>query len=189
MKNIWSNFKIFLWLTLITGVAYPLFITLMAQFTMKAQADGSILYVNGRPIGAQLIGQKFENERYFWPRPSAIDYNPMPSGGSNLGPSSQKLKEVIEARKKVLFTAHESKAYYIPSELLFASGSGIDPHLSPAGAYYQIERIAKARNIEHDQDKIKKLVDGLIIKRALGFLGNPHINVLILNLALDQEFP
>lgn len=189
MQNkLWNNFKMFLWLTLLTGIAYPLFITGIAQLIMERQAEGSCIFVNGKIIGSKLISQKFESDKYFWPRPSAVDYNPLPSGGSNLGPTSALLKKTVEERKEKIAKAHHVEASQVPSELLFASGSGLDPHISPEIVYFQIERVIKARGL--DSDSGKKALDDLIkrmtIPRALGFLGEPCVNVLLLNKALDE---
>lgn len=186
MKNILSALKMLLWLTLVTGLVYPLFITFIAQTTMKQKADGNIIYEKGKAVGAELIAQKFEDKRYFWPRPSAINYTPMPSGGSNLAPTSKLLKDTVEGRKKVLAESMSNPTDTIPSELLFASASGIDPHISPEAAYFQIDRIIKARNIDPKKVDLKKLINDMTTTRHFGFLGRPCINVLLLNRALDQ---
>lgn len=168
--------RLFLWLFIITGVVYPSLITFIAHTTMKHKATGSL--VKG---GSLLIGQKFEGEKYFWSRPSAVDYNPLPSGGSNLGPTSKTLKNNVEKRRLLIAKASDNGEP--PSELLFASGSGLDPHISPAAAYFQLHRIARARKI--DEEKIREIVHLLIEKRRFGFIGVPCVNVLKLNLALD----
>lgn len=173
----------FLWMTLLTGVIYPLLITGIAQLTMKHKADGNLIYDKNRVIGAHLIGQQFESARYFWGRPSAADYNPLPSGGSNLGPTSAPLKKIVQERQRKIMQAHATEAYMIPPELLFASGSGLDPHISISTAYFQVERIARARNVESGE--IMLLLNSLATRRAFGFLGEAYVNVLQLNLALD----
>ncbi|MCE5318688.1 MAG: potassium-transporting ATPase subunit KdpC [Parachlamydia sp.] len=177
--------RLFLWMVLLTGIAYPLLITGIAYIAFKHQSEGDFINVDGKPVGARLIAQKFESEKYFWPRPSSIDYNPLPSGGSNLGPTSVALKKTVEERKSALTKAHPGNE--IPSELLFASGSGLDPHISPQTAYYQVDRIVKARGL--DPQKGKEALEKLILShtegRHLAFLGNPCVNVLMLNLALD----
>lgn len=172
--------RIFLWLLLLTGIIYPLIVTGIAQGVLKRKADGDLIVSKGKIIGSALIGQKFENASYFWPRPSAIDYNPLPSGGSNLGPISHVLKKTIEERKAKISKGDDS----VPSELLFASGSGVDPHISVEAAYFQIKRVASARKL--DPEVIKKLVDSMVIGRSLGFLGTKRVNVLLLNIALDD---
>jgi potassium-transporting ATPase KdpC subunit len=166
--------KLFLWMTFVTGVIYPLLITAIAQLTMSAQANGS--FVEKR--GSALIAQNFQGERFFWPRPSAIHYNPLPSGGSNLSPTSALLKQMVEERKK-------RWGQEAPLELLFSSGSGLDPHISLETAYFQMERIAKARGME--PKKVKEVIDSQIIYPLFGFLGSPHVNVLLLNIALEAH--
>lgn len=180
--KIWNNVRMFVWMTLLTGIIYPFLITGIAQMTMTQKADGDFVIVNDRRIGAALIAQKFESDKYFWGRPSSIDYNPLPSGGSNLGPTSAALKKAVDERKDKILKSNSAKE--IPSELLFASGSGLDPHISVATADYQIDRIAKARNL--DAKIIKQLVDQMTIRPTLGILGSPIVNVLILNKALDN---
>jgi potassium-transporting ATPase KdpC subunit len=186
MKSMWNNVRMFLWMTFLTGIIYPLLITAIAQLTMKQKADGNFLTSNEKVVGAILIAQKFENDKYFWARPSAIDYNPLPSGGSNLGPTSAALKKTVEERKEKIAKAHSVANDKIPAELLFASGSGLDPHINVSTAYFQIERVAKSRGIESKD--IKNLVDHMTTKRSLGFLGEACVNVLLLNKALD-DFP
>lgn len=174
-----KNFRMFLWMTFLTGVIYPMLITGIVKLTMKAKADGSFITSKKGLIGSQLIAQKFESDKYFWGRPSAIDYNPLPSGGSNLGPTSAVLKKAVEARKEKY-----SGKDKVPSELLFASGSGLDPHITPLAAYFQLNRVAKARGM--NEEKIKKLIDDQVIRKPLGFLGEDCVNVLILNKTLDE---
>lgn len=185
MRNLLHALKMFVWLTLVTGVIYPLFITLVAQATMQHKANGSILYEGEKAVGSELIAQKFEDPRYFWGRPSAVDYSAMPSGASNLGPTSSVLKKIVEARKEVLSRYQEEPIKSYPSELLFASASGIDPHISPEAAYFQIERIVKARNIDPQKINLKGLIDHATRPRFIGFIGTPCVNVLLLNQALD----
>lgn len=188
MKNLWDSLKVFLFLTLITGIIYPLIITGIAQFTMKQKADGGFISVERKIVGAELIGQKFENNKYFWGRPSAVDYNPLPSGGSNLGPTSIALKKAVEDRKAVILKSQTiPEGTQIPSELLFASGSGLDPHISPAAAHFQIPRIIKARGWDDNKvNEIAKLVEQMTEKSFLAFLFPPRVNVLKINLALDE---
>ncbi len=186
MKNLIHNFRLFLCLTILTGVAYPLLITGIAQLTMMPQANGSFINVDGKKVGSSLIGQSFTKDKYFWGRPSAVNYNPLPSGGSNLGPTSLALKKAVADRKAVIQkTPHSSQD--IPSELLFASGSGLDPHISPAAAYFQMERIIKARGLNEVEGKkmLTKLIEESTQKRRFGLFGEPVVNVLQLNLALD----
>lgn len=171
--------KIFIFMTVLTGIIYPLFITGIAQLTMSKLANGSLIQKGDKTVGSALIAQSMTEDRYFWPRPSAVDYDPMkPSGGSNLGPTSQKLKEAIEERKKRF-------GEDAPPELLYASGSGLDPHISLETAYFQIPRVAKARSINENQ--LKNLIHELSGGNQLGFLGTRYVNVLLLNQALDEH--
>lgn len=183
MKKIQNNLRMFLWMTLLTGIIYPLIITGIAQLTMKHKADGDFIVSNGKLVGAKLIAQKFEGDKYFWARPSSIDYNPLPSGGSNFGPTNSELKKAVDERSTKILKAHSGDKSKIPSELLFASGSGLDPHIAVETAYFQIDRIAKARNLEHKQ--IKELIDNMVIRYRTVFSGNGYVNVLSLNIALD----
>lgn len=186
MKKLWNNVRMFLWMSCLTGIIYPLLITATAQLTMKQKADGNFLSSKGTLVGATLIAQKFESEKYFWARPSSVDYNPLPSGGSNLGPTSAALKKAIEERKSKISKAHNLKDNdKIPVELLFASGSGLDPHITVPTAYFQVDRIAKARGI--DKEQVKKIINDLTIKKPLGFLGEECVNVLLLNKTLDEQ--
>jgi K+-transporting ATPase ATPase C chain len=168
-------------LTLITGVAYPLIVTGIAQVAFKGQANGSLIEKDGKVLGSRLIGQPFSDPKYFWSRPSAtspMPYNGASSSGSNQGPTNPALKEAVEGRIKAL-----GGKTPVPADLVSASGSGLDPHISPAAAEYQIERVAKARNL--GEDKLRALVAQHTEGRQLGILGEPRVNVLALNLALD----
>jgi K+-transporting ATPase ATPase C chain len=167
--------------TLITGIAYPLAVTGIAQAAFKSQANGSLILQNGKVAGSSLIGQPFSDPKYFWSRPSAtspMPYNGASSSGSNQGPTNPALKEAVEGRIKDL-----GGKTPVPADLGTASGSGLDPHISPAAAEYQIARVAKARNVS--EDRLKELVQKYTEGRQLGMLGEPRVNVLELNLALD----
>jgi potassium-transporting ATPase KdpC subunit len=177
MKILWQSLRIYLVLTLLTGILYPLAITGMAQFLFSKRANGSAVKVGGRLVGSELLAQKFESPRYFWPRPSAADFATLPSGASNKGPTSADLKKSINERR----AKFGSDA---PVDLLTASGSGLDPDISPEGAHSQIRRIATARGIAPEW--LEKLVEDAIEPPQLGFLGEPRVNVLRLNLALDD---
>ena len=135
-----------------------------------------------------LIAQKFDQAKYFWPRPSSQDYNPLPSGGSNLSPTSKQLQDTVAARKQALLKADPTKtAEEIPADLIYASGSGLDPHISPAAALFQVERVAKARGLDSSKkDAIINLIGRLTEGRGLGVFGEPRVNVLKLNMALDN---
>lgn len=188
MKTLIISLKIFLVLTALTGIVYPLFITGIAQLAFPRKANGSIIYKDSKAIGSSLIGQNFDSEIYFSTRPSAISYNPLPSGASNLGMTSNKLKNLVFERKKKFITFNNLDTLTtIPSEMLFASASGLDPHISPKAAMLQVERIAKARNFDSSQkEKLIKLVQKSIEKPQFNLLGEPRVNVLKLNLELDN---
>lgn len=179
MNEFKTALKIFIFMTVLTGLVYPLLLTGIAQLIMPKLANGSLVKKENQFVGSILISQESKDNRYFWPRPSAIDYDPLkPSGGSNLGPISNKLKEAVEERK-------QRAGRNAPSELLYASGSGLDPHISLEAAYYQIPKIAKARSLKEDQ--LKNLVDSLGEGNQFGFLGDRYVNVLLLNLVLDEK--
>jgi K+-transporting ATPase ATPase C chain len=188
-KIIIQSFSIFFMMTLLTGVIYPLVITLIGQVIFPNQSNGSLIIKDGNIIGSELLGQNFADSIYFQPRPSAINYNPMPSGASNLGLSSALLKEQVNTRitgfrKNNLL----SDSVTIPSEMLFASGSGVDPHISIEAAKLQINRIVKSRNINPNNSKLLyNLIDSLKEYPQFGVLGNQVVNVLSLNLKLDEE--
>lgn len=173
-------------LTVITGVVYPLIVTGIAQLAFPYQANGSIIIRNGEAVGSRLIGQDFNSPKYFWGRPSAtspVPYNSANSSGSNLGPLNPALAENVRTRIVKLKSADPENKTNVPVDLVTASGSGLDPDISPAAAEYQVHRIAKTRNI--DESKIRELTAKYTYKRQLGVLGEPRVNVLELNLALD----
>lgn len=176
-------------LTLITGVAYPLVVTAIAKVAFPSQANGSLIVdEDGKVIGSRLIGQPFDDPKYFWGRPSATSpfpYNAAASSGLNQGPTNPALTKAVQDRVDALRAADPGNAAPVPVDLVTASGSGLDPHISPAAALYQVRRVAKARNL--DEGKIRDLVAEHTEGRQLGFLGEPRVNVLALNLALDGK--
>jgi len=172
--------------TVITGVAYPLIVTGIAQVAFKQQANGSLIVKDDKVLGSRLIGQPFSDPKYFWSRASGTSpqpYNGASSSGTNQGPTNPALKEAVEGRVKALRDAGADAATPVPVDLVTASGSGLDPHISPAAAEYQVARVAKARNLP--EDKVRALVAEYTQGRQLGILGEPRVKVLELNLALD----
>ena len=169
-----------------TGLLYPLLVTGIAQAVFPSQAGGSLVRQGSLPVGSRLIGQEFSNPAYFWGRPSATSppYNAAASSGSNLGPSNPALFQAVRDRAARLRAAGTGAGAAIPADLLTASGSGLDPHVSPAAALFQVPRVARARGIP--EGKIRELVNRLTEGRQLGLLGEPRVNVLELNLALDR---
>ena len=177
----------FLLLMLLTGIAYPLLVTGISQLTMPERANGSMIMKDGKPVGSELIGQSFSDPKYFWSRPSAtgpMPNNPTASGGSNLGPTNPALMDAIKARVQALTDADPGNKQPVPVDLVTASASGLDPHISPAAAQYQLARVARVRHL--NPDKLRKLVDEHTEGRQFGILGEPRVNVLELNLALDR---
>jgi len=175
-------------LTIITGLLYPLAVTGVAQALFPRQANGSLIVQNGQVLGSSLIGQPFDDLKYFWSRPSATSpfpYNAAASGGSNLGPTNPALIKAVQDRVATLTAADPDNPLPIPVDLITASGSGLDPHLSPAAADYQVRRVARARGM--DEDVVRRLVAEHTEGRQWGVLGEPRVNVLLVNLALDRH--
>jgi K+-transporting ATPase ATPase C chain len=174
-------------LTLITGVAYPLAVTAIAKVAFPSQASGSLIVdKDGKVLGSRLVGQPFDDPKYFWGRPSAtapFPYNAAASSGSNQGPTNPAFTKAVQDRVDALRAADPGNTAPVPVDLVTASASGLDPHVSPAAALYQVRRVAKARNL--DEAKVRDLVAKHTEGRQLGFLGEPRVNVLGLNLALD----
>jgi potassium-transporting ATPase KdpC subunit len=175
--------------TLICGVLYPLAFTVFAQVAFKRQAEGSLIEVDGKLVGSEFMAQQFQGAKYFWPRPSAATYGTGPTGlnassGSNLGPTSAQLQTNVRANAKALRDAGKLPADApVPADLVYASASGVDPHISPGAARFQVARVAGARGM--GEDRVRALVEEFVEPPQWGFLGEARVNVLLLNLALD----
>ncbi|HTW63919.1 MAG TPA: potassium-transporting ATPase subunit KdpC [Bryobacteraceae bacterium] len=190
LSQLWPALRINIFLIILCGLVYPLAITGISQILFPHQANGSLITKNGQVIGSELIGQNFTKPEYFQPRPSAAGsdgYDATASGGSNYGPTNQKLIDRVKASVEKFHKDNPDYHGPIPADLLTASGSGLDPDISPASAQAEIPRVAKARGISVDQ--LTQLVAQYTKTPDLGLLGEPRVNVLDLNLALDKEFP
>lgn len=179
MKSILISLKMITAMSLLLGLAYPGVVTLIAQELFPYQAGGSLIRVGGRVIGSSLLAQKTTSEKYFWPRPSASDYGAVPSGASNLGPTSKALKAAIEERK----------AKGLPTDLLYSSGSGLDPDITLDAALGQVPRIVQSRHLSETQgQQLTELVHQSLEPRDFHLFGEPRVNVLLLNLKVDKAF-
>ena len=188
MSELRPAWVVFVLLTLLTGVVYPMVVTGVAQVAFDRQANGSIITAGDRVVGSGLIGQPFSSQKYFWGRPSATSpqpYNGGVSSGSNQGPINPALATAVKERIAALRAADPGNIAPVPVDLVTASGSGLDPHISPAAAEYQVERVARARNVAPDD--VRKLVQRATEGRTWGILGEPRVNVLQLNLSLDTQ--
>ncbi len=174
-------------LTLLTGVVYPLVVTGIGQVVFNKQANGSFIEQNGKIVGSELIGQNFDDPKYFWGRlsaTSAFPYDASASSGSNLGPTNSKLQDAVKARMDTLKAADPTNTAPVPVDLVTASASGLDPQISPAAIEYQVRRVAQARGL--DENRVQQVISQYTENRQLGILGEPTVNVLKLNLALDK---
>lgn len=189
LEQFWPAVRMTLVLTVLTGMLYPALVTGIAKVIFPRQANGSLIEVTGKLVGSDLIGQKFTRPEYFQGRPSGAGdgYDAANSGATNFGPTNQKLADRIKADAEKFRKENPEFSGPIPADLLTSSASGLDPHISPASAYAQAPRVAKARGVAEDQ--IRQLVTSAIETRQLAFLGEPRVNVLQLNLALDSTYP
>ena len=190
LSQLWPALRINIFLMILLGVGYPLAVTGISQLVFPHQANGSLITRNGQVVGSELIGQNFTKPEYFQPRPSAAGndgYDPTASGGYNYGPTNQKLIDRVKASVAKFHKDNPDYQGPIPADLLTGSGSGLDPDISPASAQAQEPRVAKARGIS--QDQLNQLVAQYTKSPDLGLLGEPRVNVLKLNLALDEQFP
>jgi K+-transporting ATPase ATPase C chain len=190
LSQLWPALRINIFLTILLGVGYPLAVTGISQLVFPHQANGSLITKGNQVIGSELIGQNFTKPEYFQPRPSAAGndgYDPTASGGFNYGPTNQKLIDRVKASVDKFHKENPDFSGPIPADLLTGSGSGLDPEISPASAQAQTPRVAKARGISADQ--LNQLVAQYTKSPDLGLLGEPRVNVLKLNLALDEQFP
>jgi K+-transporting ATPase ATPase C chain len=187
-KHLLTSILALLLLTVITGLAYPLLVTGIAQLVFPGKSNGSLLKRGGNPVGSELIGQPFSDPKYFWSRPSATSpfpYNASASTGSNYGPLNPALIDEVNGRIADLKKADSLNVLPIPVDLVTSSSSGLDPHISIAAALYQVPRVARARGLS--EDRVRALVEGSTRGRDFGILGEPRVNVLTLNLALDEN--
>jgi len=188
MKEITITLRLFLVMTVLTGIVYPLLVTAVAQAAFSHKANGSLIQQNGNVLGSSLVGQSFTNPKFFWGRPSATSpnpYNAASSSGSNLGPTNPELIKLIQERITQLKEADPGNDRPVPTDLVTASASGLDPHISVAAAEYQIARIARLRNLP--EAEVRDFVREHTVQPSLGFFGEPVVNVLELNLALDAK--
>jgi K+-transporting ATPase ATPase C chain len=186
LRELRTASAVFLTMTVLTGVAYPALVTLVAQVVFPHQASGSLVRTDGRVVGSELVGQQFSSPRYFWGRPSAtkpMPYNGAASSGSNLGPLNPALESAVRHRVGVLRAADPANTRPVPVDLVTTSASGLDPHISVAAAEYQVPRVARARSLP--AERVHALLRDATEGRAFGVLGEPRVNVLKLNLALD----
>ena len=184
MKTTFATLRLLLVLTVLTGVLYPLAVTAVAAVAFPSASRGSLVEVNGKAVGSRLIGQPFDDPKYLWGRPSATGpapYNAAASSGSNQGPTNPALKEALEGRIKAFRDAGTTGA--VPTELVTASGSGLDPHITPEAAAFQVDRVAAARNVS--ADTVREAIATHTEGRSFGLLGEPRVNVLLVNLTLD----
>jgi potassium-transporting ATPase KdpC subunit len=185
---VWISLKLFILFWIVVGGIYPLFLTMIANFSMPYQARGSLIVVDKKILGSALIGQSFQLPHHFWSRPSASDYNPLSSGNDNLGPTSQGLQQLFKKRQQHWLDTHSDPAFSkVPQNLLFASASGLDPHISPQAVQFQMSRVAQAlKGTAINGQKLEELIQKYTEPPSIGILGESRINVLLLNQAIDS---
>jgi len=188
MKSLLKSVRIFIVLTILTGIIYPLLVTGIVQLLFPFRTNGSLILKDSKILGSELIGQQFDSLAYFFSRPSFNSYNPLPSGGSNWGLTNFKLKNLVIERKNQFIAFNQLDTFtLIPSEMLFASASGLDPHISPEAALLQVNRIVKFRMFSAEQrEKLLNLIKNLTEDPQIHLLGEKRINVFLLNLNLDS---
>lgn len=191
LKSLVRSFLMVLWMTILLGIVYPMLVTVIATFVMPGKAGGSFVVIEEKIVGSKLIAQPFSQNHYFWPRPSATSYQSLPSGGSNLGPTSSVLRKQVKERQEYISKAHDNVDFsMIPSELVYASGSGLDPHIKTGTAFFQFSRVAEARKMnEEEKQNLRKLILKYSHSHYFRFLGPSNVNVLELNIALDELKP
>jgi potassium-transporting ATPase KdpC subunit len=190
MTQVRPAFRLLVFMTLLTGLVYPLAITGISQIFLSHQANGSLVVREGKEVGSELIGQYFDAPSYFWGRPSATTpypYNASSSSGSNLGPTHPALGSLVKTRAEILLKNDPKTPLHPPIDLVTSSASGLDPHISPAAAFYQVSRVAQARGVP--EQSVRVLVLKHVEKRQFGFLGEARVNVLLLNRDVDSAFP
>ncbi|MBM9500311.1 potassium-transporting ATPase subunit KdpC [Leptospira sp. 201903071] len=188
LNTVFIALRTLFFLIFVTGIFYPIVVTGFSERLFPSQSGGSLIRINGQIVGSELLAQKFTKDEYFWPRPSAADFATMASGASNSSATNASLKAKVDERKDFLLKKHPDQST-VPPDLLFASGSGLDPHISPAAASFQMQRIATARKLSSEQTvELKKLLEESIEKPSFGFIGEKRINVLRLNLNLNSKF-
>jgi len=187
-KRLLTGSLFLLMATLLTGIIYPVVVTVFANLLFREKATGSLIRSNGLTIGSELIGQSFDSLKYFWSRPSSAEYNPMSSGGSNLGPLNPILRdEISKRRESFILKNYLNPDHKIPSEMIFASGSGLDPHISPEAALLQFKRVAKERGFDAEMEsRLAEIIQNLTEDRQFFIFGEPRINVFQLNLMTDS---
>lgn len=187
-KQIIISLKLLLIMTFLTGVIYPVFVTVVSNLIFPFRSQGSLIIAGDKVIGSELLGQNFSDDKYFQPRPSQIGYNPLPSGASNYGPTSKTLQDSINQRRTAYIQNNQlSPDTKIPEDALFSSGSGVDPHISLENVKLQFVRVTKTRNFDEDKKaKLWGLINILNENPQFGILGEERINVLLLNLTLDS---